>query len=215
MDEDAEQEGLSVLRGKPVGGWGLLQIAGGTGLAAYTVWALVLMPGFRRVPLKLQVPYMPASSKQVSNVMTLLKGRSGKMVDLGSGDGRIVLEAAKRGFHPALGYELNPWLVRLSYIYAWRAAYHSRVSYRREDLWKVKLNDCSNISIFLAPSVLSLLESKLLAELPDEARVVAGRFPLPTWTPSAVIGEGIDRAWAYDIQSVREAVGGTHRGSDV
>ncbi|XP_053326857.1 adenine nucleotide translocase lysine N-methyltransferase [Spea bombifrons] len=204
MDDDGPQDAASHFQGKPLGGWGLLQIAGCTGLAAYSVWALVLMPGFRKVPLKLQVPYIPASTKQVANVMSLLKGRSGKMVDLGSGDGRIVLEAARRGFGPAVGYELNPWLVRLSYFHAWRADYHRRVSYRREDLWKVNLRDCSNVSLFLAPSVLSLMESKLLAELPADARVVAGRFPLPTWTPSSIVGEGVDRVWAYDVQAVRQ-----------
>lgn len=241
MDEDGAQEVASELEGRHVGGWGLLQIAGGTGLAAYSVWALVLMPGFRKVPLKLQVPYMPASAKQVENVMLLLKGRAGKMVDLGSGDGRIVrhslpvysyvdaaaifsdsllvtlqvLEAARRGFHPAVGYELNPWLLRLSYFYAWRSGYHRRVTYLREDLWKVKLRDCDNISIFLAPSVLELLEKKMLVELPGDARVVTGRFPLPTWVPSDIIGEGIDRAWAYDIKTVRQAVKTKELGTEV
>ncbi|KAM4698680.1 adenine nucleotide translocase lysine N-methyltransferase [Rhinophrynus dorsalis] len=215
MDDDGAQEVLSELGGKRVGGWGLLQIAGATGLAAYSVWAFILMPGFRKVPLKLQVPYMPASAKQVSNVMTLLKGRSGKMVDLGSGDGRIVLEAARRGFQPAIGYELNPWLIRLSYFYSWKAGCHRKVSYQREDLWKVRLNDCGNISIFLAPSVLAMLESKLLAELPDDARVVSGRFPLPTWTPSNIIGDGTDRVWAYDIRTVRQATGGRMKETEV
>ncbi|KAG8431987.1 hypothetical protein GDO86_018216 [Hymenochirus boettgeri] len=206
MDEDDAYKVLLELNSKPLGLLGLVQIAGCSSLAAYTVWALLLMPGFRKVPLKLQVPYIPANTQQVSNVMRLLKGRSGKMVDLGSGDGRIVLEAVRQGFHPAVGYELNPWLVRLSSLYAWKAGYHRQVSYQCKDLWKVKLNDCGNISVFLAPSVLPLLESKLLAELPDGARVVAGRFPLPTWMPSDIIGEGSNRAWAYDIKSVREAV---------
>ncbi|XP_018427291.1 PREDICTED: protein FAM173A, partial [Nanorana parkeri] len=163
MDEDGDV--VSGLEGKPLGGWGLLQIAGCTGLAAYSVWALVLMPGFRKVPLKLQVPYIPASARQVENVLTLLEGRSGKMVDLGSGDGRIVLEAARRGFSPAVGYELNPWLVRLSYFYAWKSGYQRRVSYLREDLWKVKLHDCRNISIFLAPSVVSMLFKEVLRQV--------------------------------------------------
>ncbi|XP_056390550.1 adenine nucleotide translocase lysine N-methyltransferase isoform X1 [Hyla sarda] len=213
--DDGVQDPVSELEGQRLGGWGLLQIAGGTGLAAYSVWALVLMPGFRKVPLKLQVPYMPASAKQVENVMTLLKGRAGKMADLGSGDGRIVLEAARRGFHPAVGYELNPWLLRLSYFYAWRSGYHRRVTYLREDLWKVKLHDCDNISIFLAPSVLALLEDKMLAELPRDARVVTGRFPLPTWLPSDILGEGIDRAWAYDVRTVRQAVRTKELGTEV
>lgn len=215
MDEDGAQEVVSALEGKPLGVWGLLQIAGCTGLTAYSVWALVLMPGFRKVPLKLQVPYMPASARQVDNVMTLLKGRSGKMVDLGSGDGRIVLEAARRGFSPAVGYELNPWLVRLSYFYAWKSDYHRRVSYLREDLWKVRLQECKNISIFLAPSVLTLLENKMLEELPDDARVVTGRFPLPTWAPSTIIGEGKDRAWAYDLRTIRQAMTANQHGTEV
>ncbi|XP_053550754.1 adenine nucleotide translocase lysine N-methyltransferase [Bombina bombina] len=204
MDDDGPEEALSELKRKRIGGWGLLQMAGGTMLTAYSVWVFLLMPGFRKVPLKLQVPYMPASAKQVTNVMKLLKGRSGKIVDLGSGDGRIVLEAAKCGFRPAIGYELNPWLVYLSNFYAWRAGYHRKVSYQRKDLWKVNLTDCGSVSIFLAPSVLSLLESKLLTELPDDARVVAGRFPLPTWKPSSIIGKGQDRVWAYDIRTIRK-----------
>ncbi|XP_069066657.1 adenine nucleotide translocase lysine N-methyltransferase [Pleurodeles waltl] len=205
MNQDDLEDVRAQLHGKPIGGWKLLQMAGCCGFASYAVWAVLLMPGFRRVPLKLQVPYLPASIGQVKNVMALLHGRSGKMVDLGSGDGRIVLEACRKGFKPAVGYELNPWLIRLSRFYAWRAGYSHEVSYLRNDLWKVRLHDCNNISVFLAPSVLGLLESKLLAELPDGARVVTGRFPLPTWVPSSILGDGVDRAWAYDIQTVRQA----------
>ncbi|XP_053133161.1 adenine nucleotide translocase lysine N-methyltransferase isoform X5 [Hemicordylus capensis] len=158
MDPDDPEELVAELRGKTIGGWDLLQMAAGAGVAAYVVWAGILMPGFRRVPLRLQVPYVPASAQQVENVMLLLKGRSGKMVDLGSGDGRIV-----------------------------------------------NLSDCTSVTVFLAPSVLPLLERKLLLELPDEARVVAGRFPLPNWTPTSLAGEGVSRAWAYDIKLVRQA----------
>lgn len=65
----------------------------------------------------------------------------------------------------------------------------------------MSLRDCYNVSVFLAPSVLPLLESKLQVELPEGARVVSGRFPLPTWQPVAVVGEGLDRVWAYDIHN--------------
>ncbi|XP_034988145.2 adenine nucleotide translocase lysine N-methyltransferase [Zootoca vivipara] len=212
--EDAE-ELAAELHGKPVDVWDLLQIAAGTGLTAYVVWAGILMPGFRKVPLKLQVPYVPANANQVENVMSLLKGRSGKMVDLGSGDGRIVLEAYKQGFRPAVGYELNPWLLRLSSYRAWKAGYYGKVSYCRDDLWKVDLSDCKNVTVFLAPSVLQLLERKLLVELPDEARVVAGRFPLPNWTPTSMAGEGLNRAWAYDIKTVRQSEQERPEGSTV
>ncbi|XP_077618925.1 adenine nucleotide translocase lysine N-methyltransferase [Crocuta crocuta] len=148
-----------------------------------------------------QVPYVGASERQVEHVLSLLRGRPGKMVDLGSGDGRIVLAAHKCGLRPAVGYELNPWLVGLARLHAWRAGCAGSVCYRREDLWKVSLRDCHNVSVFLAPSVLPLLEDKLRAELPAGARVVSGRFPLPTWPPVAVMGEGLDRVWAYDVHS--------------
>ncbi|XP_044089799.1 adenine nucleotide translocase lysine N-methyltransferase isoform X2 [Neovison vison] len=164
MEQDDPGEALAELRGRRLGARELLQAAAGSGLAAYAVWALLLQPGFRRVPLRLQV-----------------------------------LAAHRSGLRPAVGYELNPWLVGLARLHAWRAGCAGSVCYRREDLWKVDLRDCRNVSVFLAPSVLAQLEDKLQAELPEGARVVSGRFPLPTWQPVAVMGEGVDRVWAYDF----------------
>uniref|UniRef100_A0A7N9AW47 Adenine nucleotide translocase lysine methyltransferase n=1 Tax=Mastacembelus armatus TaxID=205130 RepID=A0A7N9AW47_9TELE len=189
MDDDTTDEVFAELKARPLGGWGVAQIAAGTGLAVYAMWVGILQPGFRRVPLRLQVPYIPASKAQVDNVMTLLRCRKGGIVDLGSGDGRIVLEASRQGFIPAVGYELNPWLVRLARFHAWRAGQHGKVSYRREDLWK-----------------LSLLQEKLQAELPDDALVVAGRFPFPNWEPFRTEGQGVDRAWAYSMQAQRQHI---------
>ncbi|XP_059548550.1 adenine nucleotide translocase lysine N-methyltransferase [Myotis daubentonii] len=199
MEQDDPAEALTELRERKPSRLELLQVAAGSGLAAYAVWALLLQPGFRRVPLRLQVPYVGASVRQVEHVLSLLRGRSGKLVDLGSGDGRIVLAAHRCGLRPAVGYELNPWLVGLARLHAWRAGCAGSVCYHREDLWKVSLRDCHNVCVFLAPSVLPLLEGKLQAELPEGARVVSGRFPLPTWQPVAVVGEGLDRVWAYDV----------------
>ncbi|XP_066131485.1 adenine nucleotide translocase lysine N-methyltransferase isoform X2 [Saccopteryx bilineata] len=184
MEPDDPIEALTELRERRLDALELLQVAAGSGLAAYAVWALLLQPGFRRVPLRLQVPYVGASVRQVEHVLSLLRGRSGKLVDLGSGDGRIVLAAHRCGLRPAVGYELNPWLVGLARLYAWRAGCAGSVCYHREDLWK-----------------LPLLEGKLQAELPNGARVVSGRYPLPTWKPVAVLGEGLDRVWAYDIHT--------------
>ncbi|XP_069005423.1 adenine nucleotide translocase lysine N-methyltransferase [Embiotoca jacksoni] len=204
MDNDTPDEAFAEFKTRRLGVWGVAQIAAGTGLAVYAMWVGVLQPGFRKVPLRLQVPYIPASKAQVNNVMTLLRGRKGGLVDLGSGDGRIVLEAHQQGFIPAVGYELNPWLVRVAHFHAWRAGHNGKVSYRREDLWKVDLTKCKNVTVFLAPSVLSLLQEKLQAELPDDALVVAGRFPFTDWKPCRIEGHGVDRAWAYSMQAQRQ-----------
>ncbi|XP_062340430.1 adenine nucleotide translocase lysine N-methyltransferase isoform X1 [Osmerus eperlanus] len=203
MDQDTPEEVLAEFKDRRLGAWGIFQITAGTGLAVYAMWAGVLMPGFRKVPLRLQVPYQPASRIQVNNVMTLLKGRHGTLVDLGSGDGRIVLEANRQGFSPAVGYELNPWLISLARFHAWRAGQYEKVSFRREDLWKVSLTDCKNITVFLAPSVLSLLQKKLLTELQDDAVVLSGRYPFPEWTPCRTEGCGVDQVWAYSMQAQR------------
>ncbi|XP_066496767.1 adenine nucleotide translocase lysine N-methyltransferase-like isoform X2 [Tiliqua scincoides] len=150
--EDHLEELATELFGKGKG-WGLVHIAAGTALMGYFAWAGALVLGLRKVSV--QVPYVPSSAKQIENMMSLLKGRSGKLVDLGSGDGRIVLEAYKQGFSPAIGYELNPWLVQLSNLRAWRAGCYGKVFYHKEDLWKADLSDCNNVMVFLAPSVIT------------------------------------------------------------
>ncbi|NXX97548.1 F173A methyltransferase, partial [Centropus bengalensis] len=162
-----------------------------------------------------QVPFQPAGPRQVAHVLALLRGRAGKTVDLGSGDGRLVVEAHRQGLQPAVGYELNPWLLELSKYRAWKAGCHGKVSFLKEDLWKVNLSDCHNVIVFLAPSVKPPLATKLLAELPDEARVVAGRFPFPSWTATSTLGQGLDQVWAYDMKEVRQAAQSSTKGSPV
>ncbi|XP_042654522.1 adenine nucleotide translocase lysine N-methyltransferase [Tyto alba] len=167
--EEPEEPGWG-RTGGALGGRGLLELAVASGAAAWATWAVLLMPGFRRVPLRLQV-----------------------------------VEAYKQGLRPAVGYELNPWLLCLSSYRAWKAGYHGKVSFLKKDLWKVNLSDCYNVIVFLAPSVKPPLATKLLAELPDEARVVAGRFPFPSWTPTSTLGQGLEQVWAYDMKEVRRA----------
>jgi len=73
----------------------LLGIAGASFVGVCAVTVPFILPAARRVCL----PYVPATDTQVHNVMSLLAGcKPGRLVDLGSGDGRIVIEAAKRGY---------------------------------------------------------------------------------------------------------------------
>lgn len=55
MDDDTPDEVFAELKTRHLGGWGVAQIAAGTGLAVYAMWVGILQPGFRKVPLKLQV----------------------------------------------------------------------------------------------------------------------------------------------------------------
>ncbi|KAM4686962.1 ATP synthase subunit C lysine N-methyltransferase isoform 2-T3 [Amazona ochrocephala] len=163
--------------------WGLLVTAGvgGTLVALYAVVLPFVTPALRRVCL----PFVPATSTQIQNVLRMLENRSGSLVDIGSGDGRIVIAAAKMGFK-AVGYELNPWLVWYSRYRAWRDGVHHNTRFYISDLWKMPQ-----------------LEKKLEEELECNARIIACRFPFPCWIPDHSTGEGINTVWAYDLKHSR------------
>uniref|UniRef100_A0A2K6QSD3 ATP synthase subunit C lysine N-methyltransferase n=1 Tax=Rhinopithecus roxellana TaxID=61622 RepID=A0A2K6QSD3_RHIRO len=180
--------------------WGFLLtgLVSGTLVAVYAVATPFITPALRKVCL----PFVPATTKQIENVVKMLRCRRGSLVDIGSGDGRIVIAAAKEGF-TAVGYELNPWLVWYSRYRAWREGVHGSAKFYISDLWKVTFSQYSNVVIFGVPQMMLQLEKKLELELDDDARVIACRFPFPHWTPDHVTGEGIDTVWAYDASTFR------------
>ncbi|XP_061225676.1 ATP synthase subunit C lysine N-methyltransferase [Neopsephotus bourkii] len=181
--------------------WGLWVTAGvgGTLVAVYAVVIPFVMPALRKVCL----PFVPATSTQIQNVLRMLESRSGSLVDIGSGDGRIVIAAAKMGFK-AVGYELNPWLVWYSRYRAWRDGVHHNTRFYISDLWKVSFSCYRNVVVFGVPQMMPQLEKKLEEELECNARIIACRFPFPCWIPDHTTGEGIDTVWAYDLKHSRE-----------
>ncbi|XP_049679903.1 ATP synthase subunit C lysine N-methyltransferase isoform X1 [Accipiter gentilis] len=180
--------------------WGLLVTAGvgGTLVALYAVVTPFVTPALRKVCL----PFVPATSTQIQNVLKMLENRSGSLVDIGSGDGRIVIAAAKRGFK-AVGYELNPWLAWYSRYRAWRDGVHQNTKFYISDLWKVSFSHYTNVVVFGVPQMMPQLEKKLEEELQCNARIIACRFPFPSWIPDHTTGEGIDTVWAYDLKHCR------------
>ncbi|NXV72510.1 F173B methyltransferase, partial [Atlantisia rogersi] len=130
--------------------WGLVVTAGvgGTLVALYAVATPFVTPALRKVCL----PFVPATSTQIQNVLKMLENRSGSLVDIGSGDGRVVIEAAKRGFR-AVGYELNPWLVWYSRYRAWRSGVHHNTKFYISDLWKVSFSQYTNVVVFGVPQM--------------------------------------------------------------
>ncbi|CAK6444172.1 unnamed protein product [Pipistrellus nathusii] len=180
--------------------WGFLitGLVGGTLVAVYAVATPFITPALRKICL----PFVPATTKQIENVVKMLQSRRGPLVDIGSGDGRIVIAAAKEGF-TAVGYELNPWLVWYSRYRAWREGVQHLAKFYISDLWKVTFSQYSNVVIFGVPQMMLQLEKKLELELERDARVIACRFPFPHWTPAQVTGEGIDTVWVYDMNMFR------------
>lgn len=107
---------------------------------------------FIRPALSRTAPYIPATAQSVQQMLPLLQP-GGSLIDLGSGDGRLVLAAAAAG-HRAVGVELNYFLVLYSRYRAWRAKRHpgslqtGSASFVRRDLWKAPLAGYDNIVVF-------------------------------------------------------------------
>eukprot|EP00095_Tigriopus_kingsejongensis_P004388 maker-scaffold1394_size43558-snap-gene-0.8 protein:Tk04388 transcript:maker-scaffold1394_size43558-snap-gene-0.8-mRNA-1 annotation:"protein fam173b" len=173
-------------------GWVLLGVTGGTAVALSAICLPFVTPALRRVCL----PYVPATTAQVENVYKALSGRRGTLVDIGSGDGRIVFEGAQRGFL-AHGIELNPWLVLYSKFKSRRLGLKTSATFTKRDLWQSNLGKYDNVVIFGVQEMMPQLEGKLAQELAPNASVVACRFPFPNWLPKDTIGEGIDTVWIY------------------
>lgn len=171
---------------------------GVTGAAAFAI-VLVTTPFVTPALRKICLPYVPATEKQVANILQMAKTcrkKGSTMVDLGSGDGRVVIAAAKHGYQ-AHGYELNQWLVWYSKMQARLQGLHKMATFSRADLWKVKLSSSDIVVIFGVEEMMPQLQEKFCLELKAGAHVLACRFPLTSWKPMAVIKEGIDSVWLY------------------
>ncbi|CAG9830982.1 unnamed protein product [Diabrotica balteata] len=169
-------------------------ITGGVAIGLTVICAPFISPAFRKYCL----PYIPATDNQVKNILAALKGRRGTLLDLGSGDGRIVLETAKNKFI-SHGVELNPWLVIFSKICALREGITNAKFYRR-DLWKYSIHQYDNIVIFGVEQMMNDLEKKFIKECNSNCKIIACRFPLPNLTPIKTIGYGIDTVWVYSLK---------------
>ncbi|HEX5611421.1 MAG TPA: methyltransferase domain-containing protein, partial [Burkholderiales bacterium] len=133
-------------------------------------------------------PYVPSPQSVVTDMLKLA-GVSEKdfVIDLGSGDGRIVLTAAKvfgaRGF----GVEIQEKLVQLSNEAARREGIADRVKFLTQDLFKTDISQATVLTMYLLPNTVNLLKDKLLAELRPGTRILSHDYPLAGWIPEKYV----------------------------
>lgn len=130
-----------------------------------------------------EVPYVPTPPEVVTGMLDLAELKAGeRLIDLGSGDGRIPIAAAKRGA-TALGVEIDHRLVTRARSLAQIADQSARARFLRADLFSVSLRDADVVTLYLLPDVNRRLKPKLLNELRPGARVVSHAFDMGDWTP--------------------------------
>lgn len=123
-------------------------------------------------------PYLPTRKKTAELALDMLALKPGqKLVDLGSGDGAILIAAAQRGIY-ATGYELNPLVFLISYL---RCLPHRKyVTVRMTNFWKQTIpKDTDAVFVFLLDKYMKKLDEKLQAELATKSKVVSYTFKIP------------------------------------
>jgi SAM-dependent methyltransferase len=127
------------------------------------------------------VIWVPTPERVVDQMLAFAAvGPDDLVVDLGSGDGRIVIAAAKRYGARALGVELNPDLVRLSELRAAREGVSDRAKFLVRDIFQTDLRQATVITAYLLPELNLKLRSTLLALAPG-TRIVTHAFDMGEW----------------------------------
>jgi hypothetical protein len=132
--------------------------------------------------------YVP-SPQSVAEAMAKMAnvGKNDVVVDLGSGDGRIVTTAARLHGARGFGVDINPELVELAGSLAKRAGVGDRVTFMHQNVFDTDLRGATVVNMYLFPELMRLLRPKLLSELQPGTRIVSHDFSFGTWEPDEQI----------------------------
>lgn len=154
-------------------------------------------------------PFVKSGKGNIKVMLELAEIKVGeKVIDLGSGDGTLCIEAAKAGAI-AVGIEFNPFLVLLSRWKARKAGLSDNVHIIRTDFRRYPLSDASVVFLYLWPETIDLLKEKLARELKPGSRIVSNSFPIKGWT-SVVERE---RVYLYPVRTPSTPIGGFNKQS--
>ena len=132
-------------------------------------------------------PYVGSKKAKVERMLRLAQlSETDRVVDLGSGDGRLVFAAARKGVDEAVGYEIHPFLVWRSTVLA-KILRLPNAHFIAKSFWDVSLSEFNVVLVYQLPRVMIRLAQKFSAELPTGARIISNSFELPGW--EAVVEE--------------------------
>ncbi len=132
------------------------------------------------------VPFIPSPMKAVETALAIARiNPSDTLYDLGAGDGRVVIEAAKRGAK-AVAVEIDPGLAMLIRFKAIEKKLEDKIEVLNEDFFKVYLGNATVVYQYIYPSISAELAKKYEKELRIGARIIALDLPIPGWIPIIV-----------------------------
>lgn len=166
---------------------------------------------------KLDVPYVETPEAVVRRMLEMAAVKPGEQViDLGSGDGRIPIMAAKEFGARALGIEIDPARIADAKENARAGGVADRVQFREQDLFKTDISQADVLTMYLLTSVNLKLRPRILSEMKPGARVVSHSFAMGEWQPDARDGDFVHLIYLWTVPA---RVDGrwviTHKGSKI
>jgi SAM-dependent methyltransferase len=174
---------------KQMGRWAFVTVCAAVSLTCVDRWHAI--PGSAHAQdsifeNKKIVPFVPSPQEVVDKMIALAGVKKGDVVyDLGSGDGRIVIAAAKKGAK-AVGFEIDPDLVGQSRANIQKAGVQELAEIRNQDILTVDLSPASVVTMYLLPDVNLKLRPNLLSQLKPGSRVVSHSFDMGDWKPDRI-----------------------------
>lgn len=126
-------------------------------------------------------PFVPSTKRSVEAMIRLADIRTGQtVIDVGSGDGRVLFEAAKHGAN-SVGIEINPYLVYYTRLRAFLSPYRGQVRVLWKNLWNADLHEADVVFVYLIPWKMDVLAKKLREETKPGTLIVSNTFIFPHW----------------------------------
>jgi phospholipid N-methyltransferase len=157
--------------------------------------------------LKTGGPYVPTPQVVVDQMLKLgAVTEKDYVIDLGSGDGVIVLTAARSFKAGGMGIDIDPDLVKQSNASAQKFGIADRVRFVQQDVFKADLSKASVLTLYLLPGMMMNLRSKIFTELKPGVRVISHDYHFGDWSPDDSVGfdvpekemvTGVPRATVY------------------
>ena len=152
--------------------------------AGALLFGAALLPGLAGAQDFGDTPYVPTPQNVVERMLETAKvGPRDYLIDLGSGDGRMIITAAKKYGARGFGVDLNRQLVELANRLAARSGVADRAMFYERDLYETDLTPASVVTIYLLPEVNLMVRPKLLATLKPGTRVVSHDYDMGDWPP--------------------------------
>src|SRR5437762_8601799 len=134
------------------------------------------------------VIFVPTPQEVVDKMLEMAKvGKGDVLYDLGSGDGRIPVTAAKRFGIRATGIDIDPQRIEEANENARKNGVAQLVQFRQEDLFKTDFSEATVVTLYLLPDLNVKLRPRLLAELKPGTRIVSHQFDMGKWKPERTV----------------------------